>query len=170
MPDAKVKLQTYNHDVAGLCTRIHRFQVELKKSVSSGTSLVNEFDQARLDSYLRAVRVYRDWIISQPQLDLPESHPRLLEVPLLPDDDVDGIENESLRDAARILNLAIIEMANSQSSRHASGLVVFDVNRLTAIVEKVQALLDNYMKVVDPLDLPESSPTYAMSGPGKGGI
>ena len=42
MPDSKDKIQTYNHDVAGLCTRIHRFCVELKKSVSSGTGQVNQ--------------------------------------------------------------------------------------------------------------------------------
>lgn len=170
MPDAKAKIQTYNHDVAGLCTRIHRFCVELKKCVSSGTSMVNQFDQKRLATYLNAVRVYRDWVLGQPQLDLPESHPKLLDVPLLPDDDVDSIENESLRDAVRMMCIAIVELQSSQSSRHASGLIAFDAERLTAIVEKVQALLDQYMSVVDPLDLPESSPTYAMSGPGKTGI
>ena len=170
MAESKEKVVTYNHDVAGLCTRIHRFIVEMKKSVSSGTAQVNTFDQERLGAYLQAVRTYRDWILGQPQLDLPETHPRMLDIPLLPDDDVDNIENESLRDVARLLKLAILELANSQSSRHASGLIPFDANRLTALVEKTQALLDGYIHTVDPLDLPESSPAHAMSGAGKGGV
>ena len=170
MADSKEKIQTYNHDVAGLCTRVHRFCVELKKSVSSGTALVNSFDQARLNTYLQAIRTYRDWVIGQPQLDLPETHPRILDIALMPDDDVDSIENESYRDCARLFKLSILELAASQSSRHAAGLLKFDEVRLTAIVEKVQALLDTYIAVVDPLDLPESSPAYPMSGPGKGGI
>lgn len=167
---AKEKVQTYNHDVAGLCTRIHRFMVEVKKCVSSSNALVNQFDQERLGTYLAAVRGYRDWVVGQVQLDLPETHPRLLEVKLMPDDDVEDIENESLRDVARMFKLAILELASSGSSRQASGLIIFDEKRLTAIVEKVQALLDGYIKAVDPLDLPESSPAYAMSGSGKTGI
>jgi len=170
MADTKEKVQTYNHDVAGLCTRVHRFVVEVKKSVSSGMAQVNSFDQVRLGSYLGAIRAYRDWVTSQPQLDLPETHPRLLDIPLMPDDDVETIENESLRDCARLFKLAILELAASQSSRSSSGLVKFDEARLTAIVEKVQALLDNYISTVDPLDLPESSPAYPMSGHGKGGV
>lgn len=167
---SKEKITTYNHDIAGLCTRIHRFMVELKKSVSAGTSHVNTFDQDRLDSYLAAIRVFHEWIIGQPQLDLPETHPRVLDVPLMPDDDVDAIENESLRDAARLFKIAILELQSSQSSRHASGLISYDSRRLLAIVEKVQALLDGYIKNLTSLDLPESSPAYPMSGPGKTGI
>lgn len=170
MAESKEKIQTYNHDVAGLCTRLHRFMVEVKKAASSGVSLTNPFDQARLDSYLGALRSYLGWVVGQVQLDLPETHPRILDIPLMPDDDVDSIENESLRDVARLFKLAILELSGSQSSRQASGLVKFDEVRLSAIVEKVQALLDGYIKTIDPLDLPESSPAYPMSGPGKGGI
>ena len=169
-PKAKETIQTYNHDVAGVSTRLHRFIVEVKKAVSANTGMVNSFDQARLGSYLKAAHAYMDWVVGQPQLDLPETHPRLLEVPLLPDDEVDAIENESLRDIARMLKLAILEALNSQSSRHASGLISFDEARLRAIINKCQALLENYISTVDPLDLPESSPAYGMTGPGKGGI
>jgi hypothetical protein len=170
MADAKEKVTTYNHDVAGMCTRMHRFIVEAKKSVSSGMAQVNEFDQQRLASYLTAMTGYADWVVSQPQLDLPETHPRLLEVTLMPDDDVENIENESLRDVCRLWKLAILELASSQSSRSSSGLVKFDEARLRAIIAKTQALLDNYIKAIDPLDLPESSPAYPMSGAGKTGV
>src|SRR3990167_6999196 len=104
MPEAKAKISTYNHDVAGLCTRLHRFCIELKKSASSGTSAVSSFDQSRLASYLNSCNVYMDWVVSQPHLDLPESHPKQYDIPLLPDDDVDSIENESLRDCVRMLS------------------------------------------------------------------
>jgi hypothetical protein len=170
MADSKEKVTTYNHDVAGICTRMHRFIVEVKKCVSAGMAQVNAFDQERLGSYLQAMRAYRDWVLGQPQLDLPETHPRLLEVPLMPDDDVESIENESLRDVCRMFKLAILELSSSQSSRAASGLVKFDEARFTALIEKTQALLTDYISGIDPLDLPESSPAYPMSGPGKTGV
>jgi hypothetical protein len=170
MAETKESVKTYNHDVAGLCTRMHRFIVEGKKCVSSGMAQVSTFDQERLATYLNAIDGYADWVVSQPQLDLPETHPRELVVPLMPDDDVENIENESLRDVCRLWKLAILELASSQSSRSSSGLVKFDEARLRAIVGKSRALLENYIKTIDPLDLPESSPAYAMSGPGKTGV
>lgn len=170
MAETKDKVETYNHDVAGICTRIHRFVVETKKSVSAGMAQVNEFDQARLAQYLDAIDGYTDWVVGQPQLDLPETHPRKLEVTLMPDDEVEDIENESLRDVARLWKLAILEMASSQSSRAGSGLVKYDEARLRAIVQKTRALLETYIKTIDPLDLPESSPAYPMSGSGKTGV
>ena len=170
MAEVKDKITVYNHDVAGICTRVHRFIVEVKKCVSAGMAQVNAFDQVRLAKYLDAVDAYVDWVVSQPQLDLPETHPRLLEVTLMPDDDVENIENESLRDVARMFKLAILEVSASQSARAGSGLVSFDEVRVRAVVTKIRALLTNYIANIDPLDLPESSPAYPMSGHGKGGV
>lgn len=160
---------TYNHDVAGLYRRINRFIVEILKSVSSGGSQVNTFDQTRLQSYIGAIRAYQNWVMAQPQLDLPETHPRVIQLepaPSIPEE----VENESVRDVVYMLELARDELVNGQTSRNPSGMVSFDAARLTAVVDKVEALLVSYVQTVTPLDLPESSPSRVLSTSGLTGV
>lgn len=157
-----------NHDIAGMCRRINRFIVELHKSVSSGVHELNEFDQERLAHYLSAVRAYRDWIIAQPHLDLPETHPRPIEIG--PSPETPAVENEAVRDIINLMEICRDELVNSQSARYPSGLIIFDDKRAMALVEKVQNFLDGYIKTIQPIDTPESSPMRAMSGPGASGI
>lgn len=157
-----------NHDIAGLCRRINHFIVELQKSVSSGVAFLNEFDQERLQAYLKAVRTYRDWVIAQPQLDLPKTHPREIEVgenPASPD-----VENEAIRDLVYLMELCRDEMVNSQSARLPAGLIAFDDKRAMSILDKCQNFLDDYIKKVLPLDLPESQPSKPLTGAGATGI
>lgn len=157
-----------NHDIAGLCRRVNRFITEMHKSVSSGVHEVNEFDQERLDHYLSAVRAYRDWVVGQPQLDVPETHPRPIEIG--PNPDVTAVENEAVRDVINLMEICRDELVNSQSARYPAGLIAFDDKRAMALVTKCQAFLDDYVRKVHPIDMPESSPMRAMSGPGLGGI
>lgn len=160
---------TYNHDVAGMYRRINRFIVEILKSVSSGGSQVNSFDQTRLQSYIGAIRAYHNWVIGQPQLDLPETHPRIIQLETAPAVPAE-VENESVRDVVYMLELARDELVNGQTSRNPSGFVSFDSARLTAVVDKVEALLLNYIQTVTPLDLPESSPSRTISSAGLTGV
>jgi hypothetical protein len=157
-----------NHDVAGLHARLNRFVEELFKSVSSSTSQVNAFDQTRMATYLDSVDEYRSWVVSQPQLDLPETHPRPIELEDNPV--IEDVENESVNDVIRMLQVSRDELINSQSAREASGLNKFDASRLVSIIAKVRAFLNNYIAKVTPLDLPESSPQSESSGPGRQGI
>ena len=146
-------VEVYNHDVAGLYRRIIRFIEELLKSVSAGGSQVNTFDQTRLQTYLDAITSYQSWVTNQPLLDLPETHPRsyqLEDPPVVP-----SIENESVWDVLNLLEIMRDELTSGQSARNAANLTPFDSTRLTAIVEKVQAFLTNYIIPTTPLDLPE---------------
>lgn len=161
-------MEVLNHDIAGLVARINRFIDELIKAVSSGTSQTNEFDQVRLSSYLAAIDTYHSWVISQPHLDLPETHPRLIALPDNPE--IPVLENESSNDVLRILAIARDELINSQSARDAANLNKFDSARLTAIIEKVRQFLATYIQACTPLDLPESSPQAQRSGAGRTGI
>ena len=160
--------QTYNHDIAGLWRRMNRFIVELAKSQSNPSSQVKEFDQTRMATYLEAVNSYTDWIVAQPLLDLPETHPRLIDLPAPEDYSVP--ENESLMDMITMIELARDELAHGQSSRNASGLNKFDEKRLRDVMAKAQAFLTEYIEVVTPLDLPESSPMQVMTGHGHKGV
>lgn len=164
------KMETYNHDVSGICSRLTRFSVELYKSVSSGGAFTNEFDQQRWSDYLDAADRYIDHIVGQPQIDAPESHPRKITLDCLPDVEILAVENESIRDCLYYLKLATFETANSQSSRMAAGLLPFDESRCRAMIEKSRRLLVDYVTVIQPLDLPESTPSRTMSGSGKTGI
>lgn len=159
---------TYNHDISGFHRRINRFIVELLKSVSSSGSQVNLFDQERLTTYISALRGYQSWVNAQPQLDLPDTHPRSYALdtnPTVPD-----LENESIVDAVRMLELSRDELVRSQSSRNAAGLMPFDSKRFSAMIDKVDSFLNSYIADITPLDLPESSPQTEMTGEGQTGI
>ncbi len=161
-------MQTYNHDIVGIWNRMNRFIKEAMKQQSSNVSQVNQFDIARLKSYLSAIRFYHDHVQAAPDLDLPETTPRLHE--LRPAPEVLEMENESLSDICRLLELGRDELVNSQSARQGAKLIPFDSVRFLQIVEKCERFMADYVEVATPLDLPESSPRAAMTGAGNQGI
>lgn len=158
----------YNHDVKGLVERLNRFREELYKSVSSSLGGMNAFDIARLKQYIAAIRTFQAWVESQPQLDLPESHPKPYNVE--PAIQMGNVENEDVNMLLTLMELASDELTSSQSARMPAGLVSFDASRLRAVVDKAESFLLSYIEVATPLDLPESSPQEADSGKGKTGI
>jgi hypothetical protein len=159
---------TLNFDIYGLARRINRVITEIAKAASANSSRTNEFDLERVKTFSAALWTYHDHIVAQPQLDLPETHPTEIDVPdpELPD----LVENESFNDMINMLDQARRELLNAQSSRDASGLNVFDSNRFTAILEKFDNFISNYVEVATPLDLPESSPKRAGVTEGRKGI
>ena len=160
--------QVLNHDVKGLYDRLTRFYTEVGKSVSSGVSQYTAADQKRTMEYIAAAETYHKWVIDQPQLDLPESHPTPSELEELPD--IPNVENESVNDIIRLFKGSIEEIINSQSARFASGFLPQDSVRFVAIMAKMRAFMTDYVAKVTPLDLPESSPEEPNSGHGKKGI
>lgn len=159
---------TYNHDVAGLYRRVNRFITEMLKSVSGGGSQTNQFDQTRLQSYIDAIRAYQSWVENQPQLDLPETHPRAIQLEEAPQ--ADKLENESVRDVIYLLELARDELVNSQTSRNGAGFIPFDANRFAAVIDKTEQLLQTYIATITPLDLPESTPMRELTEAGRTGV
>jgi hypothetical protein len=164
MADVK---QTCNTDIHSLCRRINRFIAEVNKSQSSGISATMPFDITRVQSYLKSLTSFMSYIVSQPLLDLPETGPQWIDLPK--DEPMPRVENESAYDICQLLSVMRDELANSQSSRLSTNLVKFDYDRATAVVAKIQNML-GYIAAAEPLDLPESSPREAMSGPGATGI
>lgn len=161
-------MQTYNHDIVGIWNRINRFIREAMKQQSSSVSQVNQFDIDRIKSYLSAIRFYHDHVQAAPDLDLPETTPRLYELreaPVVPE-----MENESLADICRLLELLRDELVNSQSARLGAKLISFDSARLLRVVDKCERFMADYVEVATPLDLPESSPRVPVTGDGRKGI
>lgn len=157
-----------NQDIAGFHSRINRAIVEVYKSVSSGVVDYREADKTRVLSYLRAIDEYHNWVIDQPQLDLPESHPKEYVLDNNPAPTV--VENDAANDIIRILEAGREELVNSQSARLPAGLITFDSERSFAIIDKVRKLIEDYIDKVQPIDLPESSPQRGRSGIGRTGI
>jgi hypothetical protein len=158
----------YNQDVRGLASRINRFITEMALCASANLAHVTEDDSNRLERYIKAIRTYQAWIVAQPPLDLPKGAPTMHELdPML---DVPNIENEALRDVIVLFKAAHTELINSASARMPVGLLPDDADRNTRIVDKIEKLLVDYIRVVQPLDLPESSPQRAMSPSGKLGV
>ena len=159
---------TLNHDIAGIHARLNRAIFETHKSVSSGVVDYREADVDRIISYLNGVDAFHNWIIDQPQLDLPESHPK--EYILDENPKVGLVENDAANDIVRLLEVAREEIVNSQSARLPAGLIEFDSGRLFAVIEKTRKLVTDYIQNVQPLDLPESTFKRDQSGPGRKGI
>lgn len=161
-------MEVFNHDIVGIYNRINRFIKEAIHQTSSNVSEMNQFDIKRMKSYLSAVRTYAAHVQADPELDLPETSPRtytLREAPVVPD-----MENESLSDICRLLQLMRDELINSQSARRPAKLIIFDYERLQQVLDKCDRFMVDYVEQVTPLDLPESSPRAAMTPPGRMGV
>lgn len=161
-------MEIHNHDVAGLIRRLRRFRYETVKADSSMLADVNKFDLQRAKSYITACRTYLDWIVAQPQLDLPESAPRGFQLP--DSKDLPEPENESLYDVVNMYDALEEEIANSQSARMGSGVISHDEGRIRAILDKLDNFILNYVEPTQPLDLPESAPKRESTGDGRKGV
>ncbi len=129
---------------------------------------MNTFDQARLTQYIAGVRSYLSWVNGAPSLDLPETCKRTyaLEVP----PSVPFLENDAIRDMVRMVELARDELVSGQSARLPSGLISFDSIRFSAVIDKLEAFLKNYVQSTLPLDLPASSPVAPVAAAGNTGV
>jgi hypothetical protein len=162
------KGKVYNHDVASLVARLVRFDIELYKSISSGVHMINEFDMARIRSYLDELVAKRQWISARPLLDLVEWHPTAIPIPELPP--LEMVENESINDLRTMIRIHYTELVNSQSARTASQMLPFDEARFDSLIEKMYLFLSDFVEQAATLDLPESSPSRVMSGQGRQGV
>lgn len=152
-----VVAEIHNHDILGIVSRINRFVSELVKCASATQgSGMSEADIKRLKAYHAALGGYAEWVVGQPQLDLPETHPRVYSVP--EDPDAGGVENETVADVIQLLIVLRDEMLLSQSSKVACGLTTHDEVRFDGVMEKVDKFITDYIEPHTPLDLPESSP------------
>jgi hypothetical protein len=158
----------FNHDIVMIYDMCNRFIRELDKSQSSPVSGMTVHDITRVKSYSAAMKQLHSWIVSQPLLDLPETHPReyQLEAPPVPVNS----ESESVNMLVRLLEAMRTEMINSQSARYASTVIAHDSNRFLALITKLDNFVSEYVEVATPLDLPESSPGEPMTTPGFKGV
>ena len=146
-----------NSDVAGLQHRIVIFDNELGKSVSASVAGFRDPDKIRLQSYIDNLISYKSWIVSADPVDAPAWHVKeipYLELAELPD----TLENPSLLDAKRMLQLISTELIKGQSKDLPAGLSPYCSKRFDDQVARLQSFLSDYVnQQTNPLDLPEAS-------------
>lgn len=158
----------FNLDVCYVNDKLCRYAYEVVKSVSSSLAATTPFDIQRMYNYLDDIDTAIAYVTAQPQLDLPESHPTLHAIEKFPE--IPNMESDEMDHVARLLKSARTELVNSQSARMGAGFLPFDAARVTALVSKTRQWLTDYVSKRTPMELPESSPQQAMTGPGRGGI
>lgn len=158
----------YNLDVTYLADKIARYAGEVQMSVSSNVAFVNQFDMERLQNYLTDIDRAIAYVMDQPQLDLPESHPMAHPIQAFPE--MRNLESDEWDHVVRLLRSGYIELVNSQSARMGAGLMSFDQRRVSALVAKTRQWLSDYVTARSPMDLPETSPQQAMSPAGRAGV
>lgn len=157
-----------NLHVRFVADKVHRFGYELIKSQSANDSQFKSADRIRLTEYLESIDFAVNWVESLPELDLPETNPRIYECEDFPAE-VDA-ENEAINVAVDILRACWMEIVNGQSARRASGMSIHDIRRVRDVVSHCRNFLTEYVENALPLDLPESSPMESSTGPGRTGI
>lgn len=161
-------LKVFNQDVVLVVQQLNRFIEEMMLSQSANVSGMTPHDRERLLNYIKAQRHLRDWVQAQPILDLPETHPRSHQ--LEPDPIVPDIENDAVAMIIRMLEAARTELVHGASARQASRLSSFDASRWTALIDKLEKFVLDYIDAAEPLDLPESSPQEDAVPPGRKGV
>ena len=165
MPEVLV---VHNMDIVAINNRLNRYIEEMYKSNSSSVNNISDADKNRMVEYIDAIDGLHDWIISQPQVDLPDTTPK--DYDIKKGMELAEVENESINDMLRMFEVMRDEMGNSQSARIGSGLIKQDSKRHRDMTERCRQFYIQYILNYVPLDYPESSPQEPTSGPGRQGI
>jgi len=131
---------TYNTDIVTLTNALNRYIAEAYMSESASVHFLNEFDLARFQAFLTRIVASQQWIVDTPQVDNPSIYPRFHIIPVWKD--VPEIESDAIRTMIRGLEQTRDELIMCQSSRVSSGLLLKDNERLTANLDRTQALLE----------------------------
>ena|SRR5579872_2186564 len=159
---------TYNLDVAGAADRIVRFINELQESASASSDEVTNPDQVRIASYLDAIDSYHAWVLAQPELDITTKIESTYPLDALPA--LVNVDNESIEDLIRMMQLTWRELTAGRSSAMPAGYNKYDSSRLKANTAKMRDFLQSYIQKVDPVDLPESGPQFPHAPQGNAGV
>jgi len=72
---------------------------------------------------------------------------------------LDISDNQEINDLMRMMAAARDELISSASARLPSGLETFDLNRWSAVIQKIQTFSDSYIATLTPIDTPQNSGT-----------
>lgn len=159
---------TYNIDINSIANRMCRYVDEVQHFQSANGGEMHPEDLVRLKSYLTGLRTFVNTVQQLERMDYVETQADL--EPLRPMPEKVELENESLNDINVLIRRAHAELVHSASARQSSKLNKYDNGRLLRSITRAEALISDYIEVVTPLDMPNSSPRAAAVGEGKTGI
>lgn len=157
MPQLYDQPDVRNLHVRSIAERADASIVNVLKDESANSQELRPHSEQRLRSYIRELREFTEWVQSRPLLDLPKSHPNPLILDYTAQTTSRHIQNRSMRDFASLLEAVIVELVESESAMLASGLQAYDANRVDALYDQADQLID-FMVAEEPIDKPESSP------------
>ena len=161
MPEETVMTQVEpasvnNQDIAMLQPWINRTINELLGCQSSQVTAWKKADIDRLKSFVGKLVDLHKWVMGQPELDNPESHPTaftLRENPAVP-----NVQNEGINALVRMLETMRAELTKSQSARLSCKLLKADSARLEATLDKIGKYIEDTITPGQEVDMPESTP------------
>ena len=154
-------MQVKNHDIASLNRRINAFIFEMANSTSVSTSGLSAHDLGRFKAFFTEIKDFIGWMGGRPALDLPKTHPTIIELDAaitVPD----NIKNNNILDLIHHLKVLQTEAVNSQSKDVANGVSEPDKARWDELLAKVDALIEEFITKHQNPDLPE---TATLEGP-----
>ena len=155
-----------NRDLAGLVERIDEVIYEISRSQSEGLLDLRVADRNRIDSYNNRLERYVEWVVSEPEVDAPESHPSQVNITYISETEDDDAENKALRDLIRMYRVLMQEMSLSASNRMPNGISSHDKGRFDQHLAKIRSFLTAYVDQTQPVDMPESQPSSAQTDHG----
>jgi hypothetical protein len=159
---------TQNLHIACIVKCIRAYKKEINLAASSNVSFIKDHDYTRWNSFFEDLKTMNDSFYSRKMLDMPESHGTvsidLGEPELLPER-----ENQGSNMLCQYLGYLEDAYVNSASSRLSNGLIVFDYNRASEMLNAIDTEMAELQKKL-PLDMPEVQPSMAGVGSGSRGL
>lgn len=142
-----------NHDIMGLVRRINDYIYELAVSQSQNSPVIHPDDLRRLKEYLESSAFYKAWVITQPRIDLPATHPAEIPVPNGPTERPE--RNNCLIDVIVMFEKMRDELLQCVSAQWAAGLAEDDALRFDKIHGKLTNYVVDFIEQTQPVDQPE---------------
>jgi hypothetical protein len=125
-----------NLDILDLVWRVDRFCMEVARAASATRTETSIHDIARQHAMLDRLDLRFQMYAADPELDLPQVHPRALPLPKFPD--LNNIENN---DSQQILNMLValrIELTHCDSAERTTAFSKADKGRIEALIAKMR--------------------------------
>ncbi len=155
----------HNMDIVTLYNMSNRTILEIQKSSSESATSFHPQDITRIKSYSEAMKTFKEWVVTQPRQDHPETHPDL--IPLESSQEYLKGENDAFNQLQRMVIAARNELIMSASANYTTWIETHDGERFDEYMQKYDSLVEDYIEKIQPIDTPESSPREGSQGGGR---
>jgi len=148
-------VEVRNTDVKWVVDHIKVFVRQMEKSSSARHWGMNTDDQKRAKQYIDRTIKAIEHVISQPDMDTPQTDPESLDILPLPS--AEEIVSPAVRRLVRYFRIMHNELVRSQSAQQSGGLSNPDVARARNYMARATNLIDTYVAGEEAMDIPEGT-------------